>query len=345
MTVALIEDIAATVLDAPDTIEPLRKALSAEQEAWSYIGKQMATLPPPEELLKALDTTTPIPISGESVLIDALSDIVEDLERSRAWFGMVEILPLVDSLNELERTVDMATALERAREDDELSEAIARSVEGPVLRGLTEVMLSDNDLHQRLRNVNALAFIIGFARLAELTEALLHGAPPTTRFSGAERKVWKRLLERDLRRTARLWGFIDELREDATFRNDRAEKLSDLWMLHPVPRETQAYFGMLYRSYVVGHDQEAVIVCRAILERLLTKACERLGGSIPESMPKQILHLERHGVLSRHARESALLVHARGNKVVHGSPDFGSQSLEVIEALMNVVDDLVHVAN
>jgi hypothetical protein len=192
----------------------------------------------------------------------------------------------------------------------------------------------------RLEGLNGVLFAIGLVRIAHLARSIEAGLPPSEPYTAAERGLYWRLVPEKVRRTQRAFDLLHEYYDFIEDRNGRAEALAALWLLHPVTPRLRRYLGMLHGAYIDDRHAEAAIICRAILERAISDACETLGV-LQKGMINRITALEsQKNVLTPAAASNARAVWVRGNEVIHKDPSFVSNSFEMIEYLLSVLDEL-----
>jgi hypothetical protein len=197
-------------------------------------------------------------------------------------------------------------------------------------------------LEQPLSQIKAIDFALGVTRLIRLARTLRDGQPPDDLYRDRERRLYLDFEPENVRRHARNWHSVKELMQNMKARNDRAERLLRLWLLHPFGPPLRDYLELLFRTYVQGFVPETIVLCRSVLERGVKDALHEidlLDGK--QEMEDRIRLLKAKRRLTSHGARDARDVWLRGNKIIHDQPDLAIDPFETIEMVLRVLTELV----
>lgn len=317
---------------APEAaVRNLRGALEGEQRVLDTFSPDRA-----DETAREMKEHPVVPRYGDSVFAEAVEDFLVDYDITYG-FAVGDLVSTVAA----DQALSMGQLLARASQD----EGTRRLCEGffwdlwPSDEVRAELLVPP--WRERLDTLGVAAICGGFSRMRELHSVLAHGRLPGERFSEVERRLYLETEPLTVRRTNRALSWVQTLSDSIPERNDRAEKLSELWLLYSCPAPLRDYLPLLYRCYVDGYHPEAVILCRSILERAVKDALEGCGVEVPAQMGDRLDLLKRHNVISQQTKRRARDVWLRGNKVIHDAPDLIKDSFATIEETLAVVRSLI----
>lgn len=195
---------------------------------------------------------------------------------------------------------------------------------------------------KRLSKLSAAAYVTALFRVVAVGEILRHGHAPSERFIPAERHLYLRLVPEQIRRAQRTFWDVLHVIEEAASRNARAEELQSIWLLNPVGGPLRDYLPLMFDAAASGRTPDAIICCRAVVERAIAATAEKLDVD-PDgrfSMNQRIDQLRRVGALSSTAAGKARAVWQRGNLVVHNNPRAISDCMETVRYAVEVLHEL-----
>lgn len=260
------------------------RVIKGGREVGAFMERRMSAL---REMMASLENeryqrALASPMTADRALALALGDCHDSFNMSVVHtFGYHELEGIIGQARELldGSMVELFAAACHNRElCMTLSDGLAWSVLDPQFEPSEFLVPPHRD---KLATLPVAAVILGLSRLAELSHTLLSGSPPPDKFGEAERAAYLELEEANTRRANRAWHRVSELVDNLPLQEDRAEELVALWLLHPVEASTAKFLRLVYRSYVMGHFPEAVILCRAALERSV-RAVTNDAAALPE---------------------------------------------------------------
>lgn len=340
--VRIAEDLVrvAETYDSRAARTPVRAAEKHSTEVKGLLEMARAILPGLAERIAAERANLPL---GDELLADAVK---ETLDEDR-W-GLTEWLDEPLALHCMVIAADSPDASlyhllgslfgGRGKRTDVTTKMVRAALLGERI-SLAE--LKKEPHRGRLRALNALAWAHGLVRMAHLSTSLELGHPPADPFTKEERDLYRRVVPEKVRRISRAFFLFSRDADFIKEWNDRAERLAELWLLHPVTDRLSKYMAMLHSAYVDDRHAEAVVLSRAILERAIADSCLVLGVIGDDRMNARLNALETtKQALSARAAAMARAVWQRGNKVVHQDPEFVRDSFETVEYLLFVLDEL-----
>ncbi|SRR6266545_543816 len=338
--VLMAEKLAQLAIDIPGKVTgSLRRAVDASNKMIETISEVAETLPTPDQWLdqwlSAHKARTP---AGDECLAQDLQSMLDDGD-----YGLEYWLPDCDCSALVHYCLDhpdlsVAGLLAHTREHGRIFDGVNSVLFGTDLE-MRQLLLPPWE--PRLAQVSARAFALGLNRMVELARVLRDGRPPDDSFQERERQLYLAIESISVRRTARTWHRLAELAGEGERYNDRAERMIQLWLLHPGSGLLREYLRLVYRCYTSGFDAEAIIVCRAVLERGVRDILDQKNAAAPDAMGKRIEYLRGRGWLSEDGARRARAVWARGNKVVHEDPNLISDAYDTIRDCIAVLDELL----
>lgn len=114
----------------------------------------------------------------------------------------------------------------------------------------------------------------------------------------------------------------------------------------PGPR-ARRFLGRVGRSYILGLNPEAIVMCRAALEQAVVERFERARKPLPpvtekekSAMRVRLRRAEELKWITTRQREDAWKVWLRGNKAIHNDPHLTTDAKGTIAMTMAILDAL-----
>jgi hypothetical protein len=265
-------------------------------------------------------------------------DILDTWDTSE-WFDLMLSLELAQHVADRPNASVYALlkrVLGKSTDNQLLRRWLGKALLGHALR---PSYLDSEPFRTRLKQLSAMSYFLALSRIAALADCLAHGLPPQESFTEEERSLYRRVIPVNARRFRRAFWFFHRQATFAKNRGDISEELEVIWVINPIRGPIRRYLQLIFEAAIDERDAEAVIMCRAVIERAVATAARSLAISYT-TVNQGITALETAAAISRQGAKKCRTIWSRGNKVVHEDPDFVHDSREVVRFTVEVLHEL-----